>query len=64
MSTVSLTLADLAKDDTGTFTEGKFEGREFTVLAKGTQGRLVLVQFADTNGKGSVFSSTAVRVTR
>lgn len=64
MSTESLTLTELAKGDTGTIGEGKFEGREFTVLSKGTQGRFVLVEWTDKGTKGSVAASTAVVVTR
>jgi len=64
MSTQSLTLAELNKDETGTIEEGKFEGREFTVVSKGTQGRFIMVQWTDKGTKGSISAATAVRVTR
>jgi hypothetical protein len=64
MSTQSLTLAELNKGEIGIVEEGKFEGREFTVASKGTQGRFVLVQWTDKGTKGSVSAATAVRVTR
>jgi hypothetical protein len=64
MSTMSLTLAELIKGETGTVEEGKFEGREFTVVSKGTQGRFVMVEWTDKGTRGSISASTAVRVTR
>lgn len=64
MTTMSVTLADLSKGETGTIEEGKFEGREFTVVNKGTQGRFILVQWTDKGTRGSVSAATTVRVTR
>lgn len=64
MSITSLTLGELAKGDAGVIDEGKFEGRAFTVRSVGTQGRFVMVEWADKGTRGSVHATTAVVVDR
>lgn len=57
---MNTTVADLDKGEAGVITEGKFEGRAFTVRSKGTMGRFVMVDWTEQGTRGSIDATTEV----
>lgn len=60
MDAQTTTVADLAVGAAGVIVGGKFDGRTFTVRSKGTQGRLVMVNWTEQGTKGSIRATTEV----
>lgn len=56
------TVSTLAQGQAGIVaaTGHKFNGRAFTVVSHGTQGRLVMVEWSDNGKRGSILANTPV----